>query len=433
MAFRRRSAVMAAVALPTAATLLLTGCSSSDDTSSGSEGSGGAKTTTIEWWHISNQDPMRSFWAQKAKEYQASHPGVKINITVLENEAFKTKLTTVTQTGKAPDIFQTWGGGVLKQQADAGLVKDITNDISSWGFTPAALAAYQIDGKAYGLPYDVGMVGFWYNKALFKKAGIDAPPTTWAQYLDDVKKLKSAGITPIALAGADKWPDHYYWAYLAMREAGLPALKQAAVDHNFNTPAFIKAGQDLKQLADLQPFQKGWQGAKYDTPDGEAATMGNGEAAMELMGQWAPTTEKASSGKGIGDDLGFFTFPMVDGGAGNPGDAFGGGNGFAVGKDAPPATIDFLKYLSSVEVQKAAVATGSVQPVVKGAEAGLTDPNLKTVADTLASATGFQLYLDQAFAPAVGAEVNDSVAALLAGQKTPEQVVQDITTAAKSE
>ncbi len=433
MAFRRRSAVMAAVALPTAATLLLTGCSSSDDTSSGSQGSNDAKTTTVEWWHISNQDPMRSFWAQKAKEFEGSHPGVKINITVLENEAFKTKLTTVTQTGKAPDIFQTWGGGVLKQQADAGLVKDITNDVSSWGFTPASLAAYQIDGKTYGIPYDVGMVGFWYNKALFKKAGIDAPPTTWAQYLDDIKKLKSAGITPIALAGADKWPGHYYWAYLAMREAGLPALKQAAVDHNFNTPAFIKAGQDLKQLADLEPFQKGWQGAKYDTPDGEAATMGNGEAAMELMGQWAPTTQKASSGKGIGDDLGFFTFPMVEGGAGNPGDAFGGGNGFAVGKDAPPAAIEFLKYISSVEVQKAAVATGSVQPVVKGAEEGLTDPNLKTVADTLASASGFQLYLDQAFAPAVGAEVNDSVAALLAGQKTPEQVVQDITTAAKSE
>ena len=44
------------------------------------------------------------------------------------------------------------------------------------------------------------------------------------------------------------------------------------------------------------------------------------------------------------------------------------------------------------------------------------------VADSLANATGFQLYLDQAYPPAVGQEVNDSVAELIAGAKTPEQV-----------
>ena len=432
MTFHRRSTVLKAVALPMTAALLLTGCSNSADESS-SQGSNG--TTTIDWWHISNQDPMRSFWAQKAKEYEKTHPNVKINVTPIENEAFKAKLTTVTQTGEPPDIFQTWGGGVLKQQADAGLVKDLTNDISSWAdtFTPAALAAYQIDGKTYGIPYDIGMVGFWYNKALFKKAGISGPPDTWATFIDDVKKLKAAGVTPIALAGKDKWPGHYYWAYLAMREGGLDALKQAGADHNFNTPPFVKAGQDLKQLVDLQPFQKGFLGATYDAPDGQAATMGNSAAAMELMGQWAPSTEEASSGKGIGDDLGFFPFPAVDGGQGSAADAFGGGGGFAVGKNAPPATMDFLKYISSVDVQKAAVATGSIQPVVKGAETALTDENLKTVSKTLSDASGFQLYLDQAYPPAVGQEVNDSVAALIAGSKAPEQVAQDITTTAKSE
>ncbi|HEY9524712.1 MAG TPA: ABC transporter substrate-binding protein, partial [Thermopolyspora sp.] len=120
-------------------------------------------------------------------------------------------------------------------------------------------------------------------------------------------------------------------------------------------------------------------------------------------------------------------------GQGSAADAFGGGGGFAVGKNAPPATMDFLKYISSVDVQKAAVATGSIQPVVKGAETALTDENLKTVSKTLSDASGFQLYLDQAYPPAVGQEVNDSVAALIAGSKAPEQVAQDITTTAKSE
>ncbi len=53
------------------------------------------------------------------------------------------------------------------------------------------------------------------------------------------------------------------------------------------------------------------------------------------------------------------------------------------------------------------------------------------VADSLVKATGFQLFLDQAYPPAVGQEVNDSVADLIAGKKTPQQVTASITEAAK--
>ncbi|MFE4722327.1 ABC transporter substrate-binding protein, partial [Streptomyces sp. NPDC056728] len=63
----------------------------------------------------------------------------------------------------------------------------------------------------------------------------------------------------------------------------------------------------------------------------------------------------------------------------------------------------------------------------------LTDPNLKAVSDLLNAATAFQLYLDQAYPPAVGQEVNDSVAALIAGSKSPEQVARSITQVAKSQ
>ncbi len=110
---------------------------------------------------------------------------------------------------------------MLQQQADGGIAKDITADIADWSgtFNPAALAAYQLGGKTYGVPYDIGMVGFWYNKDLFKKAGVEQPPATWTEFLDAVNKLKAANITPIALGGKAKWPGHYYWTYLAMRIA----------------------------------------------------------------------------------------------------------------------------------------------------------------------------------------------------------------------
>lgn len=395
----------------------------------------GSKKTTVEWWNIATTEPQKSMWPARAREYEAQHPNVTIKVTAVENEAFKAKMTALTQSGKVPHIFHTWGGGVLQQQVEAGLVKDITKAVESWPepLVPIALEPYKFNGRIYAVPFDIGMVGFWYNKALFRKAGITTPPATWSEYLDDIKKLKNAGITPIALAGKDKWPGHYYWAYLALRIGGLNAYKQAAQTKDFTAPPFVEAGRRLKELVDLAPFQQGFQGAGFDSPGGEAATMGSGKAAMELMGQWAPTVEKAASGKGLGDDLGFFPFPTVEGGAGTATEVFGGGGGYALGKDAPDAALDFLKYFIRSDNDRKAVKVDAVMPVVKGAEDAIVDPNLKLVAKTLDGATGFQLYLDQYFPPAVGQEVNDSVAALIAGKRTPEQVAQAITKTAKTQ
>jgi len=307
--------------------------------------------------------------------------------------------------------------------------------VGAWKDTliPTALDAYSTGGKTYASAVDTGMVGFWYNKDLFAKAGIKAPPATWAEYLEAVRKLKAAGVTPIALAGKEKWPGHYYWSYLAMRVGGLDALRQAAVDKDFSKPDFVTASSHLADLVALQPFQTGFLAAGYSTADGQAATMGNGKAAMELMGQWAPVVERDNSAgkKGLGDKLGFFAFPAVEGGKGQAGDAFGGGGGYAVGKDAPPEAVEFLKFIAQPDNARIEAKTAGVLPVVKAAQDAVTDPNLKLVSETLSKSTGFQLYLDQAYAPAVGQQLNDSVAELMAGKSSPEKVAQAITTAAK--
>ena len=71
---------------------------------------------------------------------------------------------------------------------------------------------------------------------------------------------------------------------------------------------------------------------------------------MELMGQWAPAVEKDNSAdkKGIGDKLGFFPFPMVEGGAGAITDAVGGGNGFGSGGDSSSGGLLSGTYLCSI-------------------------------------------------------------------------------------
>src|SRR3954453_15583588 len=219
-----------------AAALLVAGCGGGDDSSSKSSSSSGAsssgKPVTINWWHIQNTDPMKTVWKQAADEYMKAHPNVTIKITVLENEAFKAKLTTNMQAGNPPDIFQSWGGGTLKEQADASLVKDISEPTKSWSGTlnPAAAGLYKVGDKQYGVPYNLGMVGLWYNNAIFKKAGIDSPPATWSEFLSDVQKLKAAGIPPIAVGEKDKWPGMFWWANLSLRVAGKDAMAKAGED-----------------------------------------------------------------------------------------------------------------------------------------------------------------------------------------------------------
>jgi raffinose/stachyose/melibiose transport system substrate-binding protein len=396
-----------------------------------------APKVTVTWWHIQVADDQKALWQSMADKYMAEHPNVTIEITVLENEAFKTKLTTVMQSGNPPDIFQSWGGGTMNEYAKAGLLMDITSYLEKDGwkdtFSPGALGVYSFEGKYYGVPRDMGAVGFWYNKDLFAQAGIDKTPATWTELLDDVKKLKAAGITPIALGEGDKWPGAFWWEYLAVRIGGKAAF-DAAYSHKgaFTDAPFVEAGKKLQELMALEPFQEGFLGATW--PD-EQVVMATSKAAMDLMGQWAPGAFKDSSvdKKGLGDKLGWFPFPAVEGGAGDPADALGGGNGFVIGKNAPPEAVDFLKYISSVESQIEQAKIGLSVPVVKGAEVGLTDPMLLLVQQGAAAAKYFQLYYDQAMPPAVGSVVNDAVQGIFAGTMTPEEAAAAIEESAKQE
>jgi len=284
------------------------------------------------------------------------------------------------------------------------------------------------------VPWDAGMVGFWYNKDLFQKAGIAKPPATWTEFLDAVKKLKAAGTTPIAVGEGDKWPGHFWWVYLAVREGGRDAFEKAySRQGSFADKPFVDAGARLKELVDLQPFQNGFLGANYGN---EQVLMANGQAAMELMGQWAPGANRpnATDVDTYNKNLGWFPFPTVEGGAGDPSDVMGGGDGIAIGKNAPKEAIDFLRFLTSVDVQKSMVTAGiAVPPTVKGAEAALDDPLLKEVQQHAASAKYYQLYYDQYLPPAVAQAVLDATQGIFAGTTTPEDAAKSIEETASTE
>ena len=164
--------------------------------------------------------------------------------------------------------------------------------------------------------------------------------------------------------------------------------------------------------------------------------MANAQAAMELMGQWAPGADSgvAQDPAAYKASLGWFPFPAVEGGAGDASDALGGGDGFAVGKNAPPEAIEFVRFLTNADNQRTVVKAGMAgTPGVTAAADAIENPLLKEVFDRASKAKYYQLYYDQYLPPAVGQAVNDATQELFAGTASPEQVAQTIEDSAAQE
>ena len=381
-----------------------------------------AQDVTINWWHINTNEPEAAYWQALADEFMAANPGVNIEITILANADFKPRLTTVMQAGDPPDLFQSWGGGVLWQFAEAGLVRDISPQLnaadSAWRNSFSAQAALNLFSQGeetYGVPWTWGAVGMFYNKDLFTQAGLDpeTPPATWDEFIAAVEALKAAGITPISLGEMEKWPGHFWWVYLAIRLGGEEAFLNAYNrTGSFADEPFVQAGEYLEQLVALDPFPEGFLGLGY----GDQFTLtANGGAAMELMGQWGPAVYGSVETNTLGENLGWFPFPSIPDGAGNPNDVLGGGDGFAVGANAPDEAIAFLEFITSVEAQRAG-AEIFIVPTVAGAEDVVTDdPVMAAIIEARNGAPYFQLYYDQFLPPALGGEVNDAVETIFAG------------------
>ena len=392
--------------------------------------------TQVTVLHVSDNAAQKAIWDEIAKDYNAAHPGVNVQFKYLENEAFKAKLPTMLQADESrPDLFYSWGGGVMQAQDKAGFLKDITKDVASWesDLSPTAVDAFKVDGKNVGVPFEVGEVVFYYNKKLFEKAGVKAEDIkSWDDFLGAVKKLKAAGITPLVVGAGEKWPMHFYYSYLVMRIGGEHALADAKAgkDGGFKNATFVEAGKRLHELAALEPFQPGYLSTSHTQSSG---IFGDGKAAMDLMGQWLLSMQgpNATNGKGLAaEDIGILSFPVIEGGKGKATDTLGGINGWLVSKSAPPEAVDFLKFFSQAKYAKEAAEKAAYIPVVKGSEAEFTDPLFKRLADDLSKTTYHQNYFDQDLGPSVGRVINDVSVAVAAGQTTPEAAAAAIQEAA---
>ncbi|MBV9489162.1 MAG: extracellular solute-binding protein [Verrucomicrobia bacterium] len=393
----------------------------------------GWSETVIKVLHLQSNERAREIWQEAAKQFESSHPGVRVQFDYLENEAFKAKLPTLLQSKDRPSLFHSWGGGVMLEQVSSGICQDITKAVSTGGFKdsfyPATVQNFTVGGKIYGMPNDVGPMVVWYNKELCQKAGVD--PTKiqyWDDFIDAVKKCQAAGVTPIAAGGKDEWPLHFYPALLLMRVLGKDGMDAVYQDKNggFANPEVVKAFQLYQQLAALQPFQRGYLANTYAEA---AGYFHDGKAAFHLMGNWDLVEGRAAAAdkKGLPNEkLGFFLFPEVKGGKGKATDIFASLDGWLVTKQAPKETVDWLKVWLGKDTQDKLAAEGLFIPAVKGTADAIKDPFQRQIAETVNQSGWILIAMDQLLGPDTGRVFNDTSADVAAGKTTAEKAAQAI-------
>jgi len=424
--------VIVAVAVATAVAIAACSSSSSSTPSTSSSSSSSSAKVTLTWWNNGNTQPLLGVWQSVAAAFHATHPNVTITVVPIQSDLFTTKMPIALKSDNPPDIFQQWGGGQEATQYTSGKLANLSSLASSWisELGPAA-AGWQVNGAQYGIPYDQHVVGFWYRTDLFAKAGITSPPTTIAQLESDDAKLKAAGFTPIALGGGSRWPDAFFWEYFAVRLCSESVLQSSIKAVNMTAPCFTQATTDLTAFMGTNPFQGGFNATQAQTGAGSSAgLLANGKAAMELQGDWETSVVPAlTSNSGILNDLGWFPFPQVPGGAGNPTAVLSGGDGFSCTTGASePACDEFLQYIDSTAVQEELVSKANVGlPANSTAEAVLTNPALQAAAKAHAGAAYDAEYFDIAFPTTAGQALDNALADFFAGKGSNSTIINSVS------
>jgi raffinose/stachyose/melibiose transport system substrate-binding protein len=428
---RKVAAITMAASLAAAAAA----CSSSSSTSTGTStgASTGASTGKIvlSWWNNGSSQPLKGVWDNIIAAYHAAHPNVTILNVPHQNEFFKTNMPIVLRSNTPPDIFQQWGGGDEGTQVKTGKLTNLTQDVSSWiGTLGRAAVGWQVNGQQYGVPYDQHVVGFWYRTDLFAQAGITSTPTTIPELKADDAKLRAHGITPIGLGGQAQWPDAFWWEYFAVRECSQSDIQQAMTSVNLSAACFSKATTDLTAFLASNPFEGGFNAVAAQTsPTSSAGMLANGKAAMELQGDWEPgealgdTTDKSIQSK-----LGWFPFPAVPGGQGDPSAVLGGGDGWSCTTGAAePACADFLQYIDSTQVQEQLVTQASLGlPANSAAESAITNAGVKAAAHAHDSAAYIAVYFDQAVPTNPGLALDAAIATFFAGKGSNTAIINSV-------
>lgn len=415
--------------------LSLAGCPSEPEQAA-SRLSPPASRLQIEMWTIWNTDPRKSALDEIVRRFEEKNPDIKVSVNNVEPDAYKTKIRVAIGSGEPPDIFFVWSGEWLHNFVRGGNVLPITEaldaDEGAWRkLIPGdALRYYSFGGKTYGIPFLRQCTFFFYNTKLFAQHDIEIPET-WDDFLAVCRKLKEAGITPVALGNTVKWPAHHYVSCLWQRLVGQDQLDMDYAPLGpgaYSDPGYVKG---LQMFADFSA--KGYFNASPNgtTRENARVLFYTGKAAMFYTGTWTLNNyrEGGEAPEEFWDSWDWFNFPKIPGGKGDQEALMGGADGYVVSSKTqqPEAAIEFLRHLGSVESARYFVEQCKELAQVKGAVTEENaDEHLQKYARQVESAAHISPWTDTLTERSVAEVLLNGCQALLDGSTTPDKVLSDM-------
>lgn len=296
------------------AALLVAGAAFAAQAGSGATGKKAAAGGSITVWlsgTYAGATPGSTYrkWLDGIKaRYEKTYPGSKVTfvLTPINNAQFTAQIAAAFASKRVPDAMLVYSGGYTTPYMLSSLDKlnsfvDQTSGFyksqTAWDLSCLGLNCKNGKGDIYAIPNDQGTYGLFYNKALFAKAGVAAPPTTYAQLLADCKKFKAKGIIPLAYGdrdgySTDNWVTYDYSSYMAPGDISkVNALKMKYAD-----PKLVKP---LQQLVKFK--QQGCVNADASTHENNDANtyFTSGKAAMVQMFPFVIKSFEQALGKNL--------------------------------------------------------------------------------------------------------------------------------------
>lgn len=219
--------------------------------------------------------------------YKKACPDIRFKIKVFKSDIYNDVLLNASRTNSLPDVFFSWGDQRLEDLIELDVIADITETVknqSEYRFEDNALEGYTFNNKLYGLPVFGWNNILYCNTEIFKTYNLDLP-TTYEELLEVVEVLKSRGVTPMIIGGAEPWTISLYFMELVLDSGDMSSIENLRQNPSFfRSDEFQKAAMQFKRLIDLRPWQQ-----NFETMTSSAAIDDFivGKGAMMLLGSWS--------------------------------------------------------------------------------------------------------------------------------------------------
>ena len=422
----RATAAVAAVAV---GALALSACGPSGDDASGS-GSGDGSAAVV--WGV--EGGQSASYEAAVDRWNEANPDRPIELQMFGNDGYQDKLRIAMGADEGPALMFGWGGGVLKSYVDGGFVDPIEDAEITDRYLDSVIENVTFDGSVYGAAINnIQPVVVLYNTDVFDAVGA-SPPETWDDLLDLVPVFNEAGVAPIALAGASKWPQLPYLSYLVDRVGGSEVVERimAGEPDAWSDPAVIESLEMIQSLVEAGGFNADY--AAIDYASGAAdALLYSGKAAMMVVLSQAYSNIQTNAEQFVADGkLGYAPFPVVEGGEGDPAALVGNPSNFwsitSAASDEHKQTVqEFLATEVMSTDYMAEILDRSAVPGVEAAGELIAERDDNDFQDFVfglsENASSFQLSWDQALSPAQGAELTTQLDRIFLLEITPQDFV----------